>query len=125
MSGRSATPRWLRFAPALIWSVLLLYVGRKDFGAGPGNWWMPPDKLLHLVLYGVLGALLASGWRTAGRRPAPALMVTAGALVGLYDEWYQQFVPSRSSDPLDWIADVIGILAGFVLVAALRRRTRR
>jgi len=122
MSQRLPITRWLAFLPAAAWSALLLYIGRRDFGTGPESWWMPPDKLLHFVLYGVLGALLGSGWHAAGRRPSPALIVAAGALAGLYDEWYQQFVPTRSSDALDWIADGLGILAGFLLIAALQRR---
>ena len=31
------------------------------------------------------------------------------------DEWTQQFVPGRSSDPRDWMADVIGASLGAIL----------
>jgi VanZ family protein len=33
------------------------------------------------------------------------------SLYALSDEWHQSFVPGRSSDVLDWIADTLG--AGF------------
>ncbi len=113
--------RWLAYGPAVLWAAFLLYIGQLEFGPGSSGW-VPPDKLVHGVLYWILGGLLAAGRRRAGARPGPGLLLLAGALVGLVDEWSQQFVPTRSSDPLDWIADLAGVLTGFLLVAALGRR---
>ncbi|MCI0435321.1 MAG: VanZ family protein [Gemmatimonadetes bacterium] len=112
--------RWLAYLPALIWSAVLLWLGRRDFGAQPVSW-TPPDKLIHFVLYGILGALLAHGWRRADHRQPLLIVLVSGTLVGLYDEWQQQFVPGRSSDPWDWLMDVAGVTVGFLVIALLRR----
>ena len=74
------------------------------------------DKLLHAGGYGMLGILFyrayrsrwpsASGWATAN-----ASLISA-ALYGLTDELHQSFVPSRTADPWDWLADTFGALLG-------------
>jgi VanZ family protein len=49
-----------------------------------------------------------------------------GSAYGLTDEVHQAFVPNRSADPRDWLADTAGALAGaIVVVAFLRRRGAR
>jgi VanZ family protein len=74
------------------------------------------DKVLHAGGYGLLGILFyrayrsrwpnASGWATAN-----ASLISA-ALYGLTDELHQSFVPSRTADPWDWLADTLGALLG-------------
>jgi VanZ family protein len=91
------------------------------------------DKVLHAAGYGLLGILFyrayrsrwpnASGWATAN-----ASLISA-ALYGLTDELHQSFVPSRSADPWDWLADTLGALLGIavygVLLPLWSRRTAR
>jgi VanZ family protein len=74
------------------------------------------DKVLHMGGYGLLGFLFyrayrsswpsASGWRTAN-----ASLLSAG-FYGMTDEIHQYFVPGRSADPWDWLADMVGALLG-------------
>jgi VanZ family protein len=75
------------------------------------------DKVVHFAMYAVLGFLTAralGGARTsrgAVARPAPralALAIVAVALFAAADEWHQHWVPGRSTDVLDWCADVAG-----------------
>jgi VanZ family protein len=84
------------------------------------------DKLAHLGLYGVLGALVARSLpRGAGALPSMRLLLLALAAIALFgaaDEWHQQWVPGRSADTLDWCADMVG--ATFALRLAARRRPR-
>ena len=87
------------------------------------------DKLMHLLLYGVLGWLVARALRSRGaarptrRRSAGALL--AIALFAAADEWHQDLVPGRSSDPVDWMADVLGATAGFALLTTTLRSEQR
>lgn len=64
------------------------------------------DKFAHFAVYGLLGTLVCrigrNGWRAA---LGAWLMVAA---YGASDEWHQSFVPGRSSDAGDWIADTLG-----------------
>jgi VanZ family protein len=90
----------------------------------PGQSWLPSgDKIAHLVLYGVLGATLAWGHHSSGRRISHVLLVLAGLLYGVSDEWHQSFVPGRNPSAGDLAADGVGTLVGYsASIALLRRR---
>ena len=86
------------------------------------------DKLVHIVIYGVLGAL--TSWALTNpahpARSVPRLVLGAvliATVYGLSDEVHQWFVPGRSADPLDLAADFVGSLLGSaVLTVAWHRR---
>ena len=84
------------------------------------------DKLLHALEYSGLGCLLCRALALGGRgfsgRTAVAATIGLGALYGASDELHQLFVPARSADVLDWVADVIGASAGAVLYHRARLR---
>ena len=78
------------------------------------------DKYLHAVLYGGFGALLvrgfAGGWH---RRVTVTIVVTTiliAALYGVSDEFHQSFVPHRSVEAMDVVADTVG---AFIAAVAL------
>ena len=81
----------------------------------------PLDKVAHLLAFGVLAACTDIAWR----RTHPALplvrrllLIFIGvALFGASDEFHQYFVPGRSCDFFDWLADAIGGGLGLILVA--------
>lgn len=77
------------------------------------------DKFLHALEYGILSYLLIRALRQTQARPAKgALIMTAVALATLYaatDEFHQMFVPGRSPDIFDLLADFIGAaITGFI-----------
>ncbi len=83
------------------------------------------DKVMHVGEYLVLGLLLVRALRATLRvsRPLFAAMMAIGfvVLVGAADEYYQLFVPGRSSDVLDFAADVVGgALAQWAYVVFVR-----
>ena len=63
------------------------------------------DKMGHFLVYGLLATLLVRldrsplGWWLA-------LLVTSP--YGVSDEWHQSFVPGRSCELGDWVADTAG-----------------
>jgi VanZ family protein len=79
------------------------------------------DKLVHALLYAGLAVLLCAAV-SLFRRPSVAValgVVLVVAVYGALDEWTQTFVPSRTADFWDWVADVVGAalgVAGFFLV---------
>jgi VanZ family protein len=80
------------------------------------------DKYLHAILYSGLSALLvralAGGWhhRLTGGTVAAAVVIAAA--YGVSDEFHQSFVPMRSVEAMDVIADTVGAaLAAFGLYA--------
>jgi VanZ family protein len=63
------------------------------------------DKVVHFFLFGLLATLICriqSGWRMA------ILAVAVTSAYGAMDELHQSFVPGRSCDVLDWVADTSG-----------------
>lgn len=90
-------------------------------GQLPGGLW---DKLVHFVVYAMLGVLFMvpiTGGRLAGatiRAAAAALVLSI--LYGISDEWHQSFTPNRTSDAMDVVADTMGAAAGILIVVASR-----
>src|SRR5215831_1574448 len=86
------------------------------------------DKLLHVLEYGILGALWyrafrwAAGPRIAGS--AVLLAVVAGSIYGMTDEVHQAFVPMRTASLLDWIADSLGTVIGVRGLSWIEQRQR-
>lgn len=74
------------------------------------------DKVFHSWMYAVLAFLsIRAAWPPrAGWRPwALVVAVMAGAMVfGAVDEWHQLFIPTRTADLLDWLADSAGAAIG-------------
>ncbi len=117
---------------------------------GFGRYWMPPivycgliffqssfpvpvkvpawpflDKAVHGAIYAVLAVLLCRAFASRpgleGRlRLACWLSFGATVLYGLSDEWHQSFVPGRSADVMDLLADTLGGLLGVWLYAGYR-----
>jgi VanZ family protein len=87
---------------------------------GPGF-----DKVAHFGVYGLLGALLARaffGTTRMGTVPTIFLAAVLGGLYGVTDEIHQSFVPARSAEVLDAVADAAGSLAGALGYAFVRAR---
>ncbi len=89
------------------------------------------DKQAHALTYGVLAFLCLmglTGWRW--RRIAGASLLAAlviAVLYGVSDEVHQAFVPGRTPDVADVVADATGasiaLLAAWAWAILLRRRS--
>ncbi|MHB1222424.1 MAG: VanZ family protein [Gemmatimonadaceae bacterium] len=119
-----SAPRWL---PVVIWAAFVLTitsVPNPTVPHIPGG-----DKIVHAIMYGVLAVLAHHAWPPRSRPfGARLLMLLAIAVMAAADEWHQQFIPGRSAEIEDWLADTAGAtvaLAFSSLVMALRRRESR
>ena len=79
--------------------------------------WLTIDKLYHFIEYAILGGLLARAFVNVPPKwlPPQRVWITAALLSILYgasDEWHQTFVPGRFATLADWVADVLGSIAG-------------
>lgn len=95
---------------------IFLESSSSDIGSMLPN--LPPgsDKVAHAFSYALLSACLTLA--TA----RPGIAVVASGLYGLSDEFHQSFVPRRTSDVFDLVADVVGAVIGALAVVFLRRR---
>ena len=85
------------------------------------------DRILHGILYAGLAALLvralAGGWFRTVTFSIALTAVAIATLYGISDEVHQHFVPLRTMDPADAVADAVGAsLAAFGLYFANRRQ---
>jgi len=112
----------------IVYMAALFYVqSLSTLPSPPGNL---TDKHEHFFFYGILAALalraLAKGeWRGITlRRVMSAIAISS--LYGVSDEFHQRFVPGRSYEVLDMVADAVGSAAAAGLLWAwsiIRRRS--
>ena len=103
---------WLRLLPVTLVMGSIFFLSHQ-----PGNSFSLPkieniDKLLHCLLYAVLG--LAALWALSPqfRQKRPVLAAVGIVLFclfyGITDEFHQSFIPGRSCDVFDVMADASG-----------------
>ena len=125
---RRAKAAALRPAWITLWGPVIAYMatvfGLSSLSTLPA----PPAGLsfydVHVVTYAGLGALTAratgKGFRDVSWRAVLAAIVIS-TVYGVSDEYHQLFVPGRSFDVLDMVADAIGSAAGASAVGAWSR----
>jgi len=83
------------------------------------------DKLFHAAVYAVLGILVTGTLRPERGSGSRRQVWLAAALVagyGILDEFHQSFVPGRSAEFFDVVADVAGGLLGIAIMRLLVNR---
>jgi len=87
------------------------------------------DKDGHALLYAGLAVLVlraASGARWDGLTfRAAGAAVAFAAIYGITDEFHQSFVPGRTADVNDWVADCTGAATGVAVVWLIARVVRK
>jgi VanZ family protein len=107
----------LAWGPAIAWFALIFVLSSQPSLPSPSH---VSDKQAHAVTYGVLAVLCLmgiTGWRW--RRVAGASLLAAfviAVVYGVSDEFHQSFVPGRTPDVADVVADAVG--AALALAAA-------
>lgn len=113
----SPVRRLVSWLPALLWASLIFVLSSQPSLPSPSQL---NDKQAHATAYAVLALLCLMGltrWRwgaVAGASLVGAFVLTVA--YGVSDELHQSFVPGRSPDVADVLADAAG--AGISLAAA-------
>ena len=111
---------WL---PPLAWAGAIFYLSSLTRlprpPAYPGE-----DKVIHALFFGILAlwllrALAGGQGMSAGR--AAAFAFAFASLYGAMDEVHQHFVPPRTMDAVDWLADTFGAAVVFLAARCLPR----
>ncbi len=122
----SPLSRFVRYAlPPLLWAVAIFAVSSLSRPPGPPLV-LGLDKVVHFTVYGVVGLLTARARCAYGLAPGRAALgaVLLSARYAVSDEVHQAFVPLRSSDPADWLADLLGAALAARLWWAHARQTQ-
>jgi VanZ family protein len=121
------TRRWLAWAPAVAWAATIFMLSSQPrLPSLPGV----GDKQGHAFTFGVLAVLCLAGLTGARLwKVNRSLVMGAFALAVLYgvsDEVHQSFVPGRTPDVEDLLADALGAAvalgAAWASAILLRRR---
>ena len=134
----------LKTAAAVLWTVIILATSTDVFsGAHTGSILatifahrLSPQSLallnavfrktMHLVGYGILGALwfrAIRGERGGWSWRWAAIAVAIAAAVAGIDEYHQSFVPSRGASAWDVVLDTVGALMANVIIRFMVKRT--
>lgn len=81
-----------------------------------GNW----DKLYHMVSFAVLAGLAILAWRNYSSRAIAIALIGYAALT----EILQHFIPGRSFEVLDWLADGLGVVIAILVTVYLLKHLR-
>lgn len=119
-------PRWL---PPLLWAGVIVFATSVPASALPrriGGY----DKAIHFTMYAVLAALVTRavlGGSVRARLLALVLVIVGTVAFGAVDEWHQRFIPGRSTELGDWIADSAGaiVATAFMALRSTRATQRR
>ena len=109
---------------ALAWMAVIFYLSHQPSLPTP-QMFSGQDKLFHALVYGVLASLFLMSCRPE-KDSYTKTQITGSILIaslyGISDEIHQYFVPGRSADVLDWVADTAGALLAVLLLAFLAKK---
>ena len=95
---------------ALGWAAVIFCLSQVP-GADIPPMFFGKDKLVHAIVFGILGFFIVgalTGTARVWRISRPWLAVLLVIAYGVLDEFHQHFVPGRTPDILDVLADAAG-----------------
>ena len=114
--------------PAILYAILIFILSASP-SISPPPGFVLEDKIYHFIEYGVFSLLLFLVFFTSGREYLRKHVFLLSTLVGMAyavsDEIHQKFVPGRSSEFLDFVADSLGIVLVQIGIWLYLRRRRK
>ena len=107
---------------AALWALLIFVLSSIPGAAFPPSKLLSQDKLIHVAVYAVFGALVFLALNRKWSQKTSVLVLIAGATATLYgfsDEFHQVFVPGRAADLRDVLADGVGGFLGALVASTV------
>jgi len=99
------------WTPVFLYMAFIFYLSSQTAVPGPST---PPfphyDKVIHMVMFGVLSLLFFGAWKYEKTSSPYVYAIIFTIMYGVLDEFHQSFVPGRTPDVFDAVADGIGSL---------------
>jgi VanZ family protein len=116
---------WLVYIPLIIYWVILFTATSLPVDRLPSIGFT--DKINHFIAYFILAVLLNLTLIYQRKsqllfEKAPIATAVICLFYGALDEVHQLFVPGRSAETLDWVADALGTTAAVLLIYFLLNR---
>ncbi len=111
----------LRWGLVAVYAAFIFWLSHQSHPPIPRDM---PDKLGHWMLFAGFGFLLMAALTKEGASTTMVRGLTAlilGTIYAATDEVHQAYVPGRSVELADWVADVAGLIAGIALYGAAER----
>ena len=105
--------RWHLASTILLLGVLFLAMAPASWFSAmkpPGNWNMS-DKWMHAVTFALLAVWFSGQYARSSYWKIALGLIVFGAVI----EICQYFVPYRNAESMDLVADIIGIICGFLI----------
>jgi len=118
--------KYIRWFITLAYAAGIFYLSSRQWGGVP--LFPYADKIIHFMLYAGLAFLCAWSLRvteTYGHAMMPILAVGLATSYGAIDEIHQFFVPGRSCETLDLLADAAGAAFGALMALQAAKCCRR
>jgi len=114
LSVRCIVVYWL---PVVAYLGLIFYLSSLPQLATEISLFSGADKFIHLGEYALLSWLLSRALRSASpfSRQAAVIAILFATLYGISDEFHQAFVPGRSAEFLDVVADCGGAVLAQII----------
>ena len=103
----------------------ILYFSSMPAGTGGPVGINPSGDVVHFVVYGVYAAVVFATLSRFSLSKPLAISLAIAAALGAITELVQLFVPGRVCDPVDFLFNVVGALAGLAVLHLLKRKLRR
>lgn len=111
---------WKYYFAPIFWAALIFWNSSRSNIHLPNYFFQNFDKVIHGGIYFILGYLvtraLSRGHFENLTVIKVGLSILLATLYGLSDEFHQLFVPGRSMDYFDFLADVVGIIIAQVVI---------
>jgi VanZ family protein len=126
----SSNRRWLLWLLPITWAGIIFIISAqpKEALERLGLSGLFVSVAGHLTTYFILMTLLVLAFRFANGVPfrrACLISFVIVAVYGLSDEYHQSFVPGRTPTVVDWIVDLIGAAAAWLVMSYWESRRER
>lgn len=113
-------------APSVYALVSYLSLVKQNFQSPINLSWIQPDKLVHTAMYFTLAMASVIELSKLGKLKSPKSVILWALIVpilfGGLVEILQNYIPGRSCDVIDFIANSIGVILAYVLYRVLSVR---
>ena len=114
--------------PAIIYAALIFILSASPSIAPPPGFFLE-DKIYHFIEYGIFSFLLFLAFYHSRSEFLKKHFIVVSCIVGiaygLSDEIHQSFVPGRSCEFLDFVADCLGIAVVQIVIWLYLRNKRK
>jgi VanZ family protein len=121
-----STPKWVRALPALLCMAAIFWLSvikAPSLRLSEHWFWDNIDKVAHAIAYSTLCVICCWSFRQVFEKKLQPVQIWSIAgfsfMYGLSIEIVQHFLPHRSFDPFDMLANAVGVLIGAVIFAKL------